>query len=173
MVPHLTVRERVTPVGGLRIYIFRGKPLQVTLGEEGNLDVPRALRPPELVAEMERSLQRYFAGKDIERGLCLRLLELQSLSTFENAVYRSVIDIPRGCVLSYREIAERAGYPRAARAVGAAMRRNRFPIFIPCHRVIKSDGCLGGFGGREHIKARLLEEEGLEVIGGRVGARSI
>jgi len=71
-----------------------------------------------------------------------------------------VAKIPYGETLSYREVALRAGFPRAFRAAGGALGRNPLPIIVPCHRVIRSDGGLGGFGGGIEIKKFLLELEG-------------
>ncbi|MDI6829882.1 MAG: MGMT family protein [Actinomycetota bacterium] len=160
---HPAVREMATPVGVLRIYLLGDKPARLTLGEVGRPPVPCLLRPPRLVSEMEDALAVYFAGGAIDRALSLRLLGLFHPTPFQEAVYRRVIAIPRGETLSYREVAESAGHAGAARAVGNALRDNPFPIFIPCHRVIRADGGLGGFGGREDIKAMLLAHEGIEV----------
>ncbi len=71
--------------------------------------------------------------------------------------------IKPGHVASYSELAEAAGAPRAARAVGNACARNPFPILVPCHRVVKSDGSIGGFGGDASMKRYLLELEGAKV----------
>jgi methylated-DNA-[protein]-cysteine S-methyltransferase len=76
--------------------------------------------------------------------------------------------IPRGQVRSYAWLAAAAGNPRAARAAGQAMARNPVPIIIPCHRVVASDGSLGGFGGGLGMKRRLLALEGVRAEGGRV-----
>lgn len=159
----LAVREVRTPVGPARIYIMGSFPVRVTLGDEEPAIAPYALRPPALVSEMEGAIADYFSGGDIRRELALRLLEMAPHTPFEYAVYRRVIGIPRGETLSYGEVAEAVGHPRAARAVGNAMRSNLYPLFIPCHRVIRSGGGLGGFGGREEIKAAILRMEGIAV----------
>ncbi len=67
--------------------------------------------------------------------------------------------------MSYGELAEMAGYPRAARAVGNAMASNPIPIVVPCHRVVRSDGTLGNYGNDPTWKERLLEHERLHVAG--------
>ena len=66
-------------------------------------------------------------------------------SEFTRRVYQQLRQVPRGQVITYRRLAELAGFPQASRAVGQSMRRNLTPILIPCHRVIRSDGNLGGF----------------------------
>lgn len=84
------------------------------------------------------------------------------MSTFSLRVYEAVAEIPRGEVLSYAGVAYRAGRPGAARAVGTLMRENR-DKHIPCHRVIKSDGSLGGYNGNLGEKRKLLRLEGVTV----------
>jgi methylated-DNA-[protein]-cysteine S-methyltransferase len=88
-------------------------------------------------------------------------------STFARRVLAVVRSIPPGCVATYGDVAARAGRPRAARAVGNIMRACLDPA-VPCHRVIAAGGRLGGYGGAEEIKGRLLELEGCRVQGGRV-----
>ena len=88
--------------------------------------------------------------------------------TFARAVLESTARIPYGQVRSYAEVARAAGSPRAVRAAGNALAQNPFPILIPCHRVIKSGGLLGGFGGGGDLKRKLLALEGLAFEGEKV-----
>jgi methylated-DNA-[protein]-cysteine S-methyltransferase len=81
------------------------------------------------------------------------------MTPFAKRVYRIVSAIPLGQVRSYRWVARKAGCPFAARAVGQALRKNPFPLIIPCHRVINADGNLGGYSGGVKVKRRLLELE--------------
>lgn len=83
---------------------------------------------------------------------------------FQRRVYRAVCRIPAGQTRSYRWVAERIGRPAAARAVGQALHRNPFAPVVPCHRVIRSDGSLGGFAGGQAKKRRLLEAERRQKI---------
>jgi methylated-DNA-[protein]-cysteine S-methyltransferase len=80
---------------------------------------------------------------------------------FELKVWRVLLEIPRSTILSYEEVAERAGSPGGARAAGGACSKNPVPIIIPCHRVVRSDGTLGGYTGGIEIKKTLLEIEGI------------
>ncbi len=80
-------------------------------------------------------------------------------SLFRDRVHRVVRAIPRGSVLTYQEVARRAGHPGAARAVGSLLKKNFDPA-IPCHRVIRSDGTLGQYNRGEHAKSALLRSEG-------------
>lgn len=86
-----------------------------------------------------------------------------SLSRFTEAqrrVYECLIAVPPGTTISYGALAERAGHPGATRFTGTCMARNDYPVFIPCHRVIRADGSLGNYGGGTDIKAWLLTHEG-------------
>jgi len=104
-------------------------------------------------------LQAYAAGKcedfrDVP-------LDLDSLRAFQRAVYRQCRNIPPGKTCTYGELAARAGYPRAARAVGNCMASNPLPLVIPCHRIVPSNGGLGGYSGpgATRLKRRLLTLE--------------
>lgn len=85
----------------------------------------------------------------------------RSLTSFQKHVYRVVLTIPYGKVKSYKWVAEKSGAPRSSRAVGSALKKNPYIVKIPCHRVVKSDGTLGGFSKGIKEKARLLKREGL------------
>ena len=88
-------------------------------------------------------------------------LEFQG-TPFQVAVWTALREVPAGEVVTYGELARRAGYPRAARAVGSAMRANPLPLLIPCHRVVASDG-IGGYGGGLELKRALLAAEGVQI----------
>lgn len=81
------------------------------------------------------------------------------MGIFKDRVLKVVRDIPKGSTMSYGEVARYAGSPGAARAVGTIMKSNDDDS-VPCHRVIKSDGSLGGYNGRLGEKKKLLEKEG-------------
>ena len=104
-------------------------------------------------------LKRYFAGEN------LSWLDkpMPEVSTFRKKIYATLCTVPAGVVVSYGELASMAGYPKAARAVGRAMATNPLSIFIPCHRVLGSDGSLHGYGGGLELKRKLLEHEGAPV----------
>ena len=118
--------------------------------------------------EIERvagALRGILEGKAITVPLEMAALEL--CPPFQQAVLRAAARIPRGSVASYRGLAESLGRERAARAVGNALAANPFPLIVPCHRVIRSDGKIGGFTAGEEMKRRLLELEGVRLDGGR------
>jgi len=80
-------------------------------------------------------------------------------ATFAEKVYEVVKKIPKGSVLTYKEVAKRAGSPRAYRGVGNILNKNH-DLKIPCHRVIRSDGKLGGYNLGQNRKRKILEKEG-------------
>jgi methylated-DNA-[protein]-cysteine S-methyltransferase len=81
-------------------------------------------------------------------------------STFDRTVWTTLRAVPAGSVVTYGELARRAGFPGAARAVGGAMGRNPIPIVVPCHRTVGGGGTIGGFGLGLWRKRWLLEHEG-------------
>jgi len=84
----------------------------------------------------------------------------QDLTEFQEKVYKAVSSIPEGQVRSYEWVALRIGNPRSCRAVGQALNKNMNPIIIPCHRVIRKDGSIGGYGGGIKLKKEILKKEG-------------
>ena len=88
-------------------------------------------------------------------------------SEFSNGVYNIVKKIPRGKTLSYQDIANRMDKPGAARAVGNALNKN-FDKKVPCHRVIRSDGLVGGYRGGTEKKIEILKKEGVKIKKGKV-----
>ena len=105
--------------------------------------------------EVVRQLQSYFAGERKHFDLSLSLQG----TDFQKTVWTALRQIPYGETISYKELAQMIGKPKAVRAVGAANGANPIPIIIPCHRVIGNDGSLTGFGGGLPLKKRLLELE--------------
>ncbi len=82
------------------------------------------------------------------------------MTDFQWQVLAAAMAIPLGETRSYKWVAQKIGRPRAVRAVGQALKKNPYPLIIPCHRVIKEDGSLGGYAGRQtHKKAKLLAVE--------------
>jgi O-6-methylguanine DNA methyltransferase len=109
-----------------------------------------------LVDRARQQLAEYFDG---HRAIFQLPVDLRSCSDFERVVLEATGAIPYGEVRSYKWIAERIGRPKATRAVGNALHRNPAPIVIPCHRVVKSDGGMGGYVFGEGWKKHLLNLE--------------
>jgi len=89
------------------------------------------------------------------------LEKVVGLTVFQKKIYRELIKIPPGRTVSYLELGKKAGYTNASRAVGTAMAKNKLILFVPCHRVVRSDGSFGNFSGcgGSVTKQRLLELE--------------
>jgi len=128
--------------------------LQQLLEEHG--DVP-LLRTASL-DDVRRALERYFAGKRLDFDIPV---DLSDLPAFQQRVLDATARIPAGRVATYSEVAARAGSPRASRAAGNALHVNPVAIVVPCHRVLRADGSLGGYGGGVRIKEWLLAHEGV------------
>lgn len=124
---------------------------------------PRVLEAPGRLDGARRELDLYFAGRLTEFGLPL---DWALTAGFRGRVQRAIAEIPYGETRSYTEMAGRAGNPRAVRAAGSACGTNPLPIVVPCHRVLRSGGALGGYGGGLPMKQALLELEGV-LPGGR------
>ncbi|MCS7119846.1 MAG: MGMT family protein [Nitrososphaerota archaeon] len=101
-----------------------------------------------------------------EENMIIRCLS--SLSSFERDVLLATLNVPKGKVTTYKRIAIRIGRPKACRAVGNALHRNPLPRTIPCHRVVRSDGIIAGDPEEVSFRRRLLEQEGIPVVGNRV-----
>lgn len=123
-----------------------------SLGSPGGGNISEGIR---------ESMTAYFEGGAVD--LAKFPLDISSVSPFFGKVYEVVRNIERGRVMSYGDVAKRAGSSRGARAVGAAMARNPFPPFVPCHRVVGRNGDLVGFGGGSGIalKEEMLKFEGV------------
>lgn len=117
-----------------------------------------------------RQIAKIYEGE--EANIDLSLLNWEKLSAFSRKVFKATCKIPRGKVATYSGLAAKAGSSHAARAVGTALANNPFPLVIPCHRVVRTDGSLGGFGGGIRMKQELLAGEGVVSDGrGRVAAK--
>ena len=114
--------------------------------------------PPTAVRRVVSALEAYFDGGEWTGEP--ELAALAGTTPFLASVYAIVAAIPAGRVMTYGEVAAAVGSPGAARAVGRAMATNPFPVVIPCHRVVASNGGLGGFAGGLEMKAKMLEMEG-------------
>jgi methylated-DNA-[protein]-cysteine S-methyltransferase len=111
------------------------------------------------VSDLGERIAAFLSGRPV--AFDLTGVELSRCPPFQRAVLEAEARIPRGCTSSYGLIARHIGHPGAARAVGAALARNPFPVIVPCHRAIRADGRLGGFQGGISMKRALLEYEGI------------
>lgn len=140
----------LSPIGNLYL-VFFGKKLTAIDNKK-----PEGLRPGHAPDSFKIELSAYFSGN-------LRVFNQEVLflsgTEFEHSVWLAAKEIPYGETRTYKWLAERIGKPGAYRAVGQALAKNPIPIVIPCHRVIESDGDIGGYSAGVDIKRRLLELE--------------
>ncbi len=120
--------------------------------------------------QLAKELKAYFKGFAVSFGVDI---DWQGYSPFQRQALQLTTEIPYGLTLSYTEVAERIGSPRAARAIGGAMHINRVPIIVPCHRVVGKSGSLVGYaGGVDFKQALLLLETGTLLAEGIVNGSS-
>ena len=154
---HMAVIYRVTPFAVIKILLpSQDKEGLVnaveTFGRQHTGFHENALRVKESIID-------YFKGKPI--SLPWGWLETGGLTKLQKSVLASTADIPYGELRSYKDIAVAVGRARAYRFVGTTLANNPFPILIPCHRVIRSDGSFGRFGGGSNMKKKLIALEGV------------
>ncbi|MBY6038094.1 methylated-DNA--[protein]-cysteine S-methyltransferase [Fictibacillus nanhaiensis] len=113
------------------------------------------IHSPEYLAEATQQLNAYFAGNLQTFNISYDLFG----TAFQKKVWTQLTGIPYGVTCSYKEVAQEIGAPKAVRAVGSANNQNPVPVFIPCHRVIGSNGALVGYGGGLDKKEILLSIE--------------
>ncbi len=162
-----------TPFGSLgivwRVRDDRPKVARVLLSQSGTKGDERArTRFPNArlgscaeIDDLALDVERLLAGDAVD--IPLGVADLAACPPFQQAVLRAEHAIPRGSVSTYRLIAAHLRRPTAARAVGNALATNPFPLIVPCHRAIRSDGHLGGYQGGLAMKRALLEMEGVSV----------
>ncbi|WP_151640673.1 methylated-DNA--[protein]-cysteine S-methyltransferase [Corynebacterium sp. 11A] len=114
----------------------------------------------DLLRQACEELCAYAAG---ERRQFSVAWDYRSHTAFRHHLYAALSTVAYGETLSYGQLAARAGHPRAVRATGTALRLNPVPVFLPCHRILRSDGSIGGYAGGVELKRRLLRLEGVDI----------
>lgn len=138
---------------GLLYLVFSGKSLTgISLKKPSQTALKKGGAPKSFIKELED----FFRGAD--KGFSQRIEFLKG-TDFEKKIWSCLKDIPFGETRTYKWIAEKIGHPSATRAVGRALSKNPVPIVLPCHRIIESDGSIGGYSSGINIKRRLLELE--------------
>lgn len=154
-----------TPVGTLLLAATKKGLVRVAYAREDHdlvLDQlassvsPRVLRAPARLEEAVRELEQYFAGR---RSLFDLPLDFQLSHGFRRTVLTHLTRIAYGRTASYAEVAVAAGNPKAVRAAASACATNPLPVVVPCHRVVRSDGTIGGYVGGAETKRALLALE--------------
>jgi O-6-methylguanine DNA methyltransferase len=141
-----------SPVGTLYLIFNRKSLIGVSLKKPARMALKRGSAPNGFVQE----LKNYFKGANA--GFSQKIAFVTG-TDFEKRVWSCLRDIPFGETKTYKWIAEKIDNPSATRAVGRALSKNPLPIVLPCHRVIESDGSIGGFSSGVDVKRRLLDLE--------------
>ena len=149
-------RTLETPETGLVRVAFEREGFDAVLESLAQRISPRVLEAPHRLDAAAVELDEYFAGRRHSFDVPL---DFALSSGFRRSVQTSLLGIDYGRTRSYKEIAELVGSPRAVRAVGTACATNPLPVVLPCHRVLRSDGGLGGYIGGLEAKTALLSLE--------------
>jgi methylated-DNA-[protein]-cysteine S-methyltransferase len=163
-----------TPFGNVHLVWSeaRGKPSIVRIFLPGTREwMPAGSAPGscDMVMRVSGGIEDLLSGR--AATFSLDDLAMDECTPFQRAVLESEFAVPRGRVTTYGLLARKTGRPGAARAAGSALARNPFPLVIPCHRAVRSDGNPGGYQGGADMKRRLLEMEGVAFdVRGRVAA---
>ena len=145
-----------TPAGLVRLG-FQGEDRDAILVDLADRVSPRVLEAPGRLDDARRQLDEYFEGRRDHFDVAV---DWQLSRGFRRTVLeRLYADVGYGRTVSYLELATMVGNPKASRAVGTAMATNPIPIVVPCHRVLRTGGQLGGYGGGLPVKVKLLELE--------------
>lgn len=139
-----------SPVGILKIISDKERLLKIEFTSNGFAE-----NNNDITKKTKIQLLEYFDRKRKKFQLPVQIQE----NNFNGNIWRLLLTIPYGTTVSYKQLAEMAGNPEACRAVGNANNKNILPIIIPCHRVIKSDGNLGGYSAGTYIKKYLINLE--------------
>lgn len=123
-----------------------------------NLKLDGRIEKTDLIAKTINELEEYFEGKRKNFDIPVKLKG----TDFQKRVWQEMMNIPYGKVLSYGELAEKVGSPKAARAIGSVCHNNKILILVPCHRVVAKNS-LGGFGCGIGMKVKLLELENITL----------
>jgi methylated-DNA-[protein]-cysteine S-methyltransferase len=148
----------VTPRGLIRLAYNAHEQADTALEELARKVSPRVVEAPAALDDVRRELDEYFEGR---RQAFDIPVDWRLHDGFGRRVLRATAGIPFGKVLTYAEVAAKAGSPRGSRAAGNALGSNRIPIVVPCHRVVRSGGKIGGYTGGVDRKEYLLELEGV------------
>jgi methylated-DNA-[protein]-cysteine S-methyltransferase len=143
-----------SPLGLLKITVKHDKLISIKYCKE-NEKIKIDNDNISIINEIKTQLREYFNKERREFNLSLKIEGTQ----FQKDVYKTLQKVGYGEVITYKNLAERSGHPKAYRAVGTALKNNKIPIIIPCHRVIKTDNSIGNYNGGVWRKEKLLQLE--------------
>ena len=159
---------RESSLGNIILIARGGKLIELDISNDSEYEIRKELirRYPDAVSGSETFrmtyllLDRYLRGQRLDFDTAV---DISGVGEFTRNILTELRKVPYGHVISYSRLAKNAGYRNAARATGQACGRNPIPIIIPCHRVIREDGTIGGFGMGLKLKERLLAIEGIRL----------
>jgi len=143
---------------GLAVLHYLDEPLEPLLEELATRRSPRIVESASALDDWRRELDEYFTGR---RRAFESPIDWEAMAPFQQRVLRATAAIPYGGTSTYGDVAAEAGNPRAQRAAGTALGRNPVAIVVPCHRVLRRGGAVGGYTGGLDRKRYLLELEGV------------
>ncbi len=153
--------KKIRTTWGIAAVIFNKKSIEQVIlpGKKCRLlkDYIFLKTPPEWLKIIENKIMDYFNGIKVKFNVSQ--IDLANYTDFAQKVYRALSTVDYNKTISYKQLAYEAGSPNAYRAVGNIMAKNRTPLLIPCHRVTKSNGDIGGFGYGKDYKLRMLKLE--------------
>ncbi len=139
------------------LHLLDFAPIKKTLKNKSSSNLKTA---PKYVFELKKRLEKYFEGKDVLFNDVP--LELSKAPPFFRKIWKELLKVKRGELVTYQGLSRKVKVNHGARAVGNAMNKNPFPIIIPCHRVIRKDGSLGGYAKGLDVKKKILNLEGIQ-----------
>ncbi|MCT1453336.1 methylated-DNA--[protein]-cysteine S-methyltransferase [Corynebacterium sp. p3-SID1145] len=156
----LQFHEIDSPLGRIGLVVSSAGVAKVLFESDG-IDAERERIGAKAVVPLAaHQLAEYFAGQRREFTVPL---DYRFATGFRSDVLRELARVPYGHTTTYKELAAKVGNPKAVRAVGGACANNPLPLLVPCHRVLRADGGLGGYRGGSETKRFLLELEGADV----------
>lgn len=158
----LCFHEMSSPIGRLGVVTSSDGVVKVLFEADGIETERERILLAHGVPPAARELAEYFSGQRREFTVPL---DFRFVSGFRAEVLRELARVPFGETTTYGELARKVGNPKAVRAVGSACANNPLPLLVPCHRVLRADGTLGGYRGGLEAKCLLLELEGIDEAG--------
>lgn len=155
--------KKIRTTWGIAVIIFNKKTVkQVILpgkNDKFTNNYTSIKSPPLWIKSIEQKIKNYFNGGKVEFNL--NRIDLNDYTNFEEKVFKALFKVKYSKTISYKGLAGKAGSPKACRAVGNIMANNNFPLLLPCHRVIRSNGNVGQFGYGRDYKLRMLKLENI------------
>ncbi len=161
----LYYREMATSWGTSYLIFQNKKVVEFILpGKQKKIDkkIIKVTKPEKWLNPIEKKIKQYFQGEKVDFNI-LKNLDLSRYTIFEKKILSTLQKVRYGQVISYKELSRKSEKDRSARAVGNVMAKNKIPLLLPCHRVIRHDGTMGNFGYGQKYKERLLHLEKVTV----------